>query len=114
MNDSFRENWTTQVRKGLLELGVLAVLDEERRYGYDLTQRLSRVPGLVIREGTVYPLLNRLKKEGLVEGELEESPEGPARKYYRLTPAGREALSWMKEEWAVLSGGLAELMERRS
>jgi PadR family transcriptional regulator PadR len=113
MADRFRDNWTTQLRKGLLELSVLAALREERRYGYDLVQRLSQIPGLVIREGTVYPLLNRLKKEGFVRSELEESSEGPARKYYRLTQAGEEALQWMREEWTVLMDGLSQLTEKR-
>lgn len=111
MADSFRDNWTTQLRKGLLELSVLAALRQQRRYGYDLVQRLGRVPGLVIREGTVYPLLNRLKKEGLIRSELEESPDGPARKYYRLTRSGKTALNWMRVEWQLLARGLAELTE---
>jgi len=109
MNDSFRDNWTTQLRKGVLEMSVLAALREERRYGYDLVQRLGQLPGLVIRDGTVYPLLNRMKKDGLVRSELEESPEGPARKYYQLTRAGQDALEWMQGEWLTLVEGLTEL-----
>jgi len=109
MNDSFRDNWTTQLRKGVLEMSVLAALREERRYGYDLVQRLGQLPGLVIRDGTVYPLLNRMKKDGLVRSELEESPEGPARKYYQLTNAGQDALEWMQGEWLTLVEGLTEL-----
>lgn len=112
MANSFRENWTTQLRKGVLEFSVLAALRENRRYGYDLVQRLGQVPSLVIREGTIYPLLNRLKREGLIESELEESPEGPARKYYSLTKSGHKALSWMRSEWLILATGVAALAGR--
>lgn len=98
----FRDNWTTQLRKGVLEYAVLLALKERRRYGYGLVGRLTDIPGLVVSEGTVYPLLNRLKREGLVEGRLEESRDGPARKYYHLTPRGEEMLDFMQTTWADL------------
>lgn len=107
MSRHFTDNWTTQLRKGVLELSILNALREERRYGYDIVRRLREIRGLVIGEGTVYPILSRLKREGLVATELVDSPEGPARKYYRLTDRGREVLAWMNEHWS----GLVESLE---
>ncbi len=110
----FRENWISQLRKGVLELFVLATLRERRCYGYDLVQHLSRLAPLQVGEGTVYPLLNRLKREGLVTSELEESPEGPARKYYRLTRSGEAELDWMLRQWSHLVQGVGNRLEARS
>ena len=80
MTAEFDDNWTTQVRKGVIELCVLNALGSGRLYGYDIVRRLRELDGMFISEGTVYPLLNRLKREALVQTMLEESPEGPARK----------------------------------
>ena len=88
MNDFF-DNWTVQVRKGVLELCVLNALAEQERYGYDLVKTLVTVPGLGVTEGTLYPLLSRLRVAGLVSARLKESTQGPARKYYSLTKDGR-------------------------
>lgn len=111
MIQDFRDNWIAQLRKGVLELIVLATLREQRCYGYDLVQRLSRLAPLQVGEGTVYPLLNRLKREGLVTSELEESPEGPARKYYRLTRSGEAELEWMLSRWEGLLQGVRHHLE---
>ncbi len=94
LHDYF-ENWTVQVRKGVLELCILNALERGECYGYDLVKLLADVPGLDVSEGTIYPLLSRLRLHGLVSTRLEESPEGPARKYYALTRAGRTALALM-------------------
>ena len=88
--DEFFDNWTVQVRKGLLELCILNALAEQERYGYDLVKTLVTVPGLGVTEGTLYPLLSRLRVAGLVSTRLEESTQGPARKYYSLTKDGRK------------------------
>ncbi|AWM40983.1 lineage-specific thermal regulator protein [Gemmata obscuriglobus] len=106
MDAGFLANWTTQMRKGLLELCVLATLKGDRVYGYDIVKRLSAVDGLVIGEGTIYPILSRFKKEGLVDATLAESPEGPARKYYRLTARGQEMLARMLAAWAEVRTGI--------
>lgn len=106
MDPDFLANWTTQVRKGLLDLCVLAALRGGRRYGYDIVKRLSGVAGLVIGEGTIYPILSRFKKDGLVETALAESPDGPARKYYQLTPRGRVQLGAMLTAWAEVRDGI--------
>jgi PadR family transcriptional regulator PadR len=103
------ENWTVQVRKGLLEVAVLAALAREERYGLELLRRLEQVPGLEVQEGTLYPLLSRLRLQGLVRTRLEESSEGPARKYYALTREGRRALDQMRSYVDALTQGLARL-----
>jgi PadR family transcriptional regulator PadR len=94
------DNWTVQLRKGVLELCILTAIGSEERYGYALVRMLIEDENLGLSEGTVYPLLSRLRKQGLVTTRLEESPEGPARKYYRLTPAGRARLAAMRSCFA--------------
>ena len=93
--DDFFDNWTVQVRKGLLELCILNALDRRERYAYDLVKTLAAVPSLGVTEGTIYPLLSRLRLAGMVATRLVESSAGPARKYYNLTPRGREAMGMM-------------------
>jgi PadR family transcriptional regulator PadR len=107
------DNWTVQVRKGLLELCVLNALEAEaERYGYDLVKSLVDMPGLGVTEGTIYPLLSRLRVQGLVSTKLVESSEGPARKYYSLTPKGRKAVVFMINHLDVLVGGSKTLRQR--
>ena len=109
MESAFFDNWTTQLRKGILELGVLAALRGKRLYGYEIVKRLGNIPGLVIGEGTVYPILSRFKRDGLVVTTLVESNEGPARKYYELTPAGRKELARMRANWRAVRDGIDSL-----
>lgn len=111
MNDYF-DNWTVQVRKGLLDLCVLSALAEKERYGYELVKTLVDLPGLGVTEGTLYPLLSRLRVQGLVTARLEESPEGPARKYYALSSAGRETLRLMRQYMDGLNQGARILRKR--
>lgn len=111
MTDRFLDNWTTQLRKGVLELAVLDVLGGRRLYGYELVKRLGEIEGLGIGEGTIYPILSRLARDGLVEPTLEESPEGPARKYHRLTGRGEEMLAEMQTRWRVIAGGIESIRE---
>jgi PadR family transcriptional regulator, regulatory protein PadR len=105
------ESWTTQVRKGILELSVLNALAGEERYGYELVKALVAVPGLGVTEGTIYPLLSRLRLQGLVDARLVESSEGPARKYYRLTADGRTAVGLMNRYVDELVSGLRSLRQ---
>jgi len=105
------DNWTVQARKGLLELCILNALEGKERYGYDLVKTLVALPGLGITEGTIYPILSRLRTQGLVATRLEESPEGPARKYYALTPKGSEAAILMNKHIAMLVNGSNKLRE---
>jgi PadR family transcriptional regulator PadR len=110
MNDMvYFKNWTVQVRKGLLELCVLNALEARERYGYELVKTLVDTPGLGVTEGTIYPLLSRLRTQGLVATRLEESPDGPARKYYVLTQNGRKTVGRMNEHLDMLFKGRDEL-----
>ena len=111
MNDYF-DNWTIQLRKGLLEIGILSALKGRERYGYDLVKSLVEVPGLGVTEGTVYPLLSRLRKHGWIDARLVESSEGPARKYYTLTPEGQRVMETMEAHLDVLLKGVNTLKEK--
>lgn len=112
MPDIF-DNWTTQVRKGILELTVLTALADRDRYAYDLVKSITEVPGLGISEGTIYPLLSRLRLQGLVTTRLEESSEGPARKYYHLTEQGRQTLQLMEDYLDSILRGVHTLRDRK-
>ena len=109
MAADFVENWETQARKGLVEFAVLHALRVDRLYGYQIVKRLEEIPGLVISAGTIYPMMSRLGREGLVKSSLEESPEGPARKYYELTATGRAALKRIDDRWKAMLAGLDQL-----
>lgn len=89
----------SQLRRGVLEFCVLALLRDGERYGFELVRALSDAGGVVTSEGTVYPLLARLRRDGLVETTWRESSAGPRRRYYRLTRAGHEALGAFASEW---------------
>jgi len=90
-------NWTVQVRKGVLDLCILNALEGQERYGYELVKELTRLPGFGVTEGTLYPLLSRLRVQGLVKTRLVESSEGPARKYYTLTSEGKKVAAMMND-----------------
>ena len=109
MDERFLENWTTQLRKGLLELCALNAISGDRLYGYDIVRRLRNIEGLVISEGTIYPILSRFKREGLVKTSLEESTQGPARKYYQLTSLGKKLLKRMNQTWELVLRGVSDV-----
>lgn len=110
--DDFFDNWTVQVRKGVLELCILNALAGEERYGYDLVKTLVEIPGLGVTEGTIYPLLSRLRVAGLITSRLEESSAGPARKYYSLTREGHKIMETMNEHLAELNRGVAVMRKK--
>lgn len=83
------DNWETQIRKGWLELAILASLWGEKLYGLDIIRRLQSDSDLLLAEGTIYPILGRLKRDGLIDSKWVESDAGHPRKYYWLTGAGR-------------------------
>lgn len=111
MNDFF-DNWTVQVRKGVLELCILNALAERERYGYELVKSLVDIPGLGMTEGTLYPLLSRLRGQGLVSARLEESSEGPARKYYSLSREGKKVAAMMNDYLDALNDSVAALRKK--
>ena len=99
MAPGIRETAISQLRRGVLEFCVLALLRDGERYSYELVRSLGDADGLVTTEGTLYPLLGRLRREGVVDTTWRESPSGPPRRYYRLTPDGQAALAGFVAEW---------------
>lgn len=87
----------TQFRKGVLEICVLTLISKKDMYGYEIVQNISKV--IEVNEGTIYPILRRLTKEGYFETYILESNEGPARKYYKLTAEGNNNLKKLTKEW---------------
>ncbi len=105
MENRFFDNWSTQLRKGMLELCILNAIRGTSLYGYDIVRKLRNIRGLVISEGTIYPILSRLKREGFVQTTIKESTEGPPRKYYELTSKGEKILSEMNGYWQDIKTG---------
>ena len=105
------DKWEVQLRKGCLELAILAALWDEKRYGLEILRRLESGSDLVVSEGTVYPLLSRLKAMGLVSSEWVESGAGHPRKYYALTPAGRLRVREMAGIWERFSSGVSRMLD---
>jgi PadR family transcriptional regulator, regulatory protein PadR len=103
----------SQLRKGALEYCVLALLEEGQRYGFELVRTLSAADGLMVSEGTIYPLLSRLRRDQLVETTWQESESGPPRRYYQLTAAGRRALADFADEWARFRDSVDALLEHK-
>jgi PadR family transcriptional regulator, regulatory protein PadR len=110
LSDS-QEKWEAQLRRGSLELAILAVLWLGRLYGLEIMRRLESDSDLRLSEGTIYPLLNRLRSAGLVETEWVESDSGHPRKYYSLTEEGRMRVQAMSRTWARFSASLNNLLQ---
>ena len=109
MDERFFGNWSTQLRKGMLELCILNTIKGSNLYGYDIVRKLRDIPSLVISEGTIYPILSRLKREGFVQTTIKESSEGPPRKYYELTEKGQQILRKMNDYWLDIRSGTDSL-----
>lgn len=105
------DRWEAQLRKGALEMAALASLWNGRLYGLEIIRFLETHSRLVLAEGTIYPILNRLKTEGMLSSEWVEAEAGHPRKYYSLTEPGRRRLREMAEAWASFSSGLSRLLE---
>lgn len=103
-------NPLTQLRRGVIEHCVLALLVDQEMYGFDLVRRLAGAD-LVTSEGTIYPLLSRLRKVGWVSTHWRESDAGPPRRYYTITPAGTHALTGFRRDWQRFRDSVDELME---
>jgi PadR family transcriptional regulator PadR len=101
-SDEDRDRRITQLRKGILELAVMGVLYHERHYGYSLVRALTETGSISLKEGTIYPILARLDRDGLVRSEWVESDQGPPRKYYALTSAGRQLFDELSKELDLL------------
>ncbi|HPD47961.1 MAG TPA: PadR family transcriptional regulator [Anaerohalosphaeraceae bacterium] len=114
MEQRFFDNWATQLRKGMLEFCILNAIRHTRLYGFEIVRILRDIEGLVISEGTIYPILSRMKREGFVDTTIEESSEGPPRKYYRLSGKGEAILDEMNAYWRTICKGADGLMKEKS
>ncbi len=103
-------DWTSQLRRGVLELCVLRVLRDEPSYGYQIVTTLQQFGPLAAGENTIYPLLRRLKSDGHLETFAVESPSGPPRQYYRLTAQGRRQLASLEKDWNELARAVEACM----
>lgn len=101
----------SQLRRGALELAIMALLARGELYGVEIVDRLAATDGLQASAGTVYPLLARLRKAGALDSSWRESPVGPPRKYYRLSRAGRSELATLAKVWRDLAETIAALLE---
>jgi PadR family transcriptional regulator, regulatory protein PadR len=106
-----RNGLLAQMRRGAIEHCVLALLRGEERYAPELVEHLARRDGIVTSEGTIYPLLSRLRRDGLVDTTWRESASGPPRRYYRLTPSGEQALERFTREWSSFAAAVDEILE---
>ncbi|MCZ8194959.1 PadR family transcriptional regulator [Brevundimonas sp.] len=97
-----------QLKKGVLNLCVLALLARGDSYAYEIASRLAQA--IDMGEGTIYPLMRRLQSDGLVETYLVESPAGPSRKYYRLTPAGQASLDSQSRDWTRFARAVEDIL----
>ena len=97
-----------QLKKGTLELCVLALLSHQESYAYEISSKLSDAVGM--GEDTIYPLLRRMRKDGLVEARLVETSSGPSRKYYRLTVVGQRVCEKQKRDWETFTTAVNEIL----
>ena len=107
------ERNNAQMRKGVLELCILSIVSKEDAYASDIIEKLKEAK-LIVVEGTLYPLLTRLKNEGLLSYRWEESTQGPPRKYYRITESGQKALDGMALDWTELVESVERLLKGKT
>lgn len=100
----------TQFKKGVLELLVLVIVEKKDRYGYELVEAVSKI--VDVNEGTIYPILKRLTNEGYFENYLEESKEGPVRKYYHITAGGKKRCTTLLKEWQSFATSVNDFIKR--
>ncbi|MCK4740458.1 MAG: helix-turn-helix transcriptional regulator [Candidatus Thorarchaeota archaeon] len=106
------ERWSKEIKRGAASLAIVAVLDEQTAYGYEIVKTLGeKASFLQLEQGTVYPLLRRLEKRKLLESEWNYDDPTKPKKYYKLTADGKMALQMMTETWSVLSDELRRLLE---
>lgn len=106
----YLENIKAQIRKGILDFTVLIIIEKSETYSSDILKKLKKTD-LIVVEGTLYPLLSRLKRQGLLNYKWRESKSGPPRKYYTLTKKGESALKNLKESWESLHTSINSLIE---
>ncbi len=106
-----KDSWVSQIRKGVVEVVILGMLARNEMYGSEIVVSLSDRAGLAISAGTIYPLLSRLKRAGLIDSMWRESPVGPPRKYYRLTSDGSTELLQMAASWREVARDIDDVLE---
>lgn len=109
-----QDGWVGQMRKGVAEFCVLSVLARGEAYGYELLVEISKQPSLALKESTLYLMLARLEKEGLVQMRKVKSTKGPARRYFRLTDKGETRLQGMDRFWTEFVADVSILTKRGS
>lgn len=109
MDSEFVNKWKSQVKKGTLAFIVLNLLKKQEYYGYDLIEQVKHHTAMEVAEGTLYPLLNRLKNDGLITSKWVEQPSGIPRKYYALVDEGRRSLAQMQQFWADLENAIKHI-----
>lgn len=107
------QKWSSQVRKGLLDFIILLYLKDRSVYGYELVREIREFTSMDISEGTIYPLLKRLKKEGHIDAEWKEMDTGLPRRYYHITPKGKQSLKEMEEAWHAMTSTVTQLLKKR-
>ncbi len=109
MNNEFVHKWESQVKKGILSLVVLNILSKGEYYGYELVEEIRKYTNIDVAEGTLYPLLIRLKEDNMVSSKWVEQASGIPRKYYMLTSDGAENLEEMRKYWEDLSNSIIKI-----
>ena len=104
------DRWVPQFRKGLLEFIILLKLQQGDIYGYELAVEIKKLTSIEVAEGTLYPLLNRLKRDGLVTSEWKTAEVGSPRKYYEITELGKETLGKMKTTWTQTHNSILNMV----
>jgi PadR family transcriptional regulator PadR len=104
------ENTKAQMRKGILEFCILLIISRGRVYASEILLELKNAD-LIVVEGTLYPLLSRLRSTGMLDHSWEESKSGPPRKYYTLTEKGQETLKELKQTWKTLTSSISSLLK---
>ena len=111
MKETFLTNWKSKIKKGTLSFIILNILKEDEYYGYELIEKIRKHTEIEIAEGTLYPLMNRLKNENLVNSNWIEQETGIPRKYYCLTEIGLKTLNDMNEYWEKLAESIIKLIK---
>ena len=102
--------WKSEIRRGVVELCLLTAVLEREGYGYEIIQRIKQKSDIELTESTVYPMLTRLANQGLLATRLEKSPQGPARRYFRLTADGRRKYEAMLEHWESFTESVSKML----
>ena len=106
-------SWLGQMRKGVLELCVMAIIAKSETYGYSVVELLGKIPGMEVTESTVYPLLARLASEGLLKQRTAKSPNGPSRRYYNLSASGHQRLNELSSAWGTIVDSVSSLLSQQ-